>query len=79
MTMVSGIATLDKLWKMDFGTENPYREFNMLINSLILPKDMMDNVIEKLGPEAGYYGMKLFVDSILSYSYFSFFPSLFFP
>ncbi len=51
-----GTQRLDKLWNMDFGTENPYREFNILINSLILPEELIKNVMERFGSEHGYYG-----------------------
>jgi Delta7-sterol 5-desaturase len=42
---------------MDFGVENPYRELNLLVNSLILPKTLIDQVQNHSGLDtnSSYY------------------------
>lgn len=54
-TIVS--EAISRIISTDFGTENPYREFNKLVNNLVLPEELINNCYQRFGDEYGYYGI----------------------
>jgi Delta7-sterol 5-desaturase len=64
-TATASSSPLETLLKLDFGVENPYREFNLLINSLILPKSLIEQVMNSgLDPDTSYYAVSYLRDLI---------------
>mmetsp|Transcript_1553 Transcript_1553/g.1559 ORF Transcript_1553/g.1559 Transcript_1553/m.1559 type:complete len:300 (-) Transcript_1553:59-958(-) len=61
-TIVS--EAISRIISTDFGTENPYREFNKLVNNLVLPEELINNCYQRFGDEYGYYASSYLRDLI---------------
>lgn len=69
-TMIETVNILvNKLSVMDFGTENPYREFNSLVNQaffqMVHAEKYVPMINEKLGEEYGYFAQSYLRDLLM--------------